>query len=267
MKIINLIIILTLIIFSSCNKDKQNIDILNNNLKKKELINDSLVAVLKLKEKETISLKKENEFLSTLSGNFLQYFPNKTALFEYAFNDLKKDTIVADYLVGFEGELKLFYRDASFELEDYNFGFKSYNKKKAFAYIFKTMRRDPEFIENLLSNKEKKQLFQTIKSSEWYKKSDLDKFVKTLLLSYEDLERKNINEDVYDSIRNPYYNIWNVAGEEIEDLLTFTNEYGTFCSGGTIKYSYLFWLRRRIEGNQKVVYNLLNEFEEFVIEK
>ncbi|MGJ8733852.1 MAG: hypothetical protein ACSHW4_11920 [Cellulophaga sp.] len=263
MKSINIIILFLIILFFSCNQDKTEKDNLINKLHKQTLTNDSLVSVLKEREKKRIILEEKNEYLSMLSGQFSDYFPNKITLFEFIFNRLTKDE---DTYRSIASNRDLLLRDASFDISNYNFGFKTYTKEKAFTHIFKTMRRDPEFLKNLLSPEEKKQIFKTIKSSDWYKTSDLDKFLKTLILSYEDIERQNVNGEIYDSIAKPNYDIWAVASDEVQSLLEFDNGKGhTFCCGDILPYSHSFWFRRNSEGNKEVVYELLNQLNDFVI--
>ncbi|WP_010520560.1 hypothetical protein [Aquimarina agarivorans] len=262
MKSINIIILFLIFVFFSCNLNKTEKDNFKKKLHKQKLTNDSLVSVLKEKEKETIILQEKNEYLSILSGQFSDYFPNKIALFDFLFNRLKKHKHTYNFL---SSNTDLFHRNASFDISNYSFGFKIFTKGKAFTYIFKTIRRDSEFIQNSLNEKEKKYIFQKIKSSDWYKTSDLDKFIKTLILSYKDIEKKNINGEIYDSIAKQDYDIWDVAGEDVQNLLTLTNDYGTFCCGNLLHYSHYFWFRRNSEGNKEVVYELLNQLNDFVI--
>lgn len=266
------ILIITLIsIFNSCKKNVEKSDkktqeliILNESLSQ---TNDSLNKLIVLK-REVLNLKKEKEqktnskkLYSVIPDYLKKNFPSKISLFKYIFEEVKKYNEIKLFLYSSE-----IFQDEITQTRSDNESFSnSLNKKSAFIYFFKTSLRNPEFILNLLSKEEKNEIFTIIKTSDWYKESDIKDNIKALLLTYQDIENTENPDEVYKKIQSDDYDKWKLASEETEEVLTFTNDYGTFCCNGMLRYYQLFWSRRNAEGNKEAILNLIKEFNEFDI--
>ncbi|WP_417785163.1 hypothetical protein [Tenacibaculum sp.] len=267
-----LLIISLIFVFNSCKKNDQKLNkkthdliISNKSLSKTNnsllYINDSLNKVIKSMEIEVSNLKKEDsENIYSRTPNYLKrFFPSKISLFKYIFEEVKKHNEIKAFL--YHSDIFL---DKILQSKNDNESFlNSLNKKNAFTYFFKTTLRDPKIILNLFSTEEKNEIFTIIKTSNWYKESDIKNNINALLLTYQDIENTETPDEVYKKIQSDNYDKWELTSEDTTDALTFTNKYGTFCCNGMLRYCQLFWSRRNIEGNKKVVFNLIKEFNEF----
>lgn len=289
MKILIPIIFITL--FFSCQKKIKEENI---NLKKKiEILSKDNLRLnrnINVFKKENTNLKSDLNIMTNKAFPTCQEVEKKIKnLFEFSvYSNISKDTLskgVIDLLIpnnystvkdGYEGLLFYLCRLVNPDRnQDFRFKLKNNisdviklnNKEYLIHYMWRRLDRSPENIDLFLNEKNKEFIYSLLKKNNIYENSGLKELVKSLLISYNDLNSNIIYSKNEQSGKITCSDDTNIIVEntniKIKKLLSENTMYvgGTAIMSEFYKYYwvYSFWERRSNEDNLEVVYKLITE--------
>lgn len=141
-------------------------------------------------------------------------------------------------------------------------------------HLWINIDRDPETIERLYTDNDKRFIYSLFSQNNYYKTSGLQCIVEGLLLAHKEFEEFDEPEELLDSLYNSAISdqsetaimIDGIKSEEMKVVLANENynPQGNSDIYYRMYYVYTFWARRQHEGNSALIFKIMSDFHKSV---
>lgn len=285
-----LIILLGLLLFSSCKEEKQKTDLTKyisnlpitdktkeintfliekNKKLKKELENNyrdeiiqNKINVLSRKINDSYinigaDIEDSNSFQLLKQNHDLSYFTKNKDIFSFAFSYFLLDDY--DFIL----DIAQIKWESDFESDAPLF--------EEFKHLWNNIDRSAERIASLYTENDKKFVYSLFSQNNYYKTSGMQCVVEALLLAHKDLEgQEEVVQSIYENAVSEEFGLIDALIDAIKSEETtafyadknYNDEY--FMASQCEFYVYTFWARRQHEGNSDIIYSIIADFHENV---